>query len=155
MDSLSKLSLNNKNSCGLDIQMEFVSEEEMASLEAALAAATPSSLSSSATPATPSSSQFQRKARSIQSITSPPSKAKRRLSFSAEFDIEDLGSHRSAQKKNRVAESFFQRFRSKTGLYVSDVTSTVWNFFYFNFVSLLSFWVLANGCEFVLEDFHV
>jgi hypothetical protein len=37
-----------------------------------------------------------------------------------------------------------------------------WNFlvellygFFFFFVSLLSFWVLANGCDLVFEDFHV
>jgi hypothetical protein len=132
-ESLSKLSINTTtatNSGDLGIQMELVSEEEMASIEAALAAATPSSLSFSATPATRSPSQFQSKGKSIQPITSPPSKAKRKLSFCAESDIEDLGSLRSAQKRSRVVEtSFFHRFRSKTGLYVSDVTSTVWNFF--------------------------
>jgi hypothetical protein len=77
-----------------------LSEEEIASIEAALAAATPSFLSSSATPATRSPSQFQRKGKSIQPITSPPSKAKRRLSFCAEFDIEDLGSLWSAKKNS-------------------------------------------------------
>jgi hypothetical protein len=133
-ESLSKLSINTTttatNSGDLGIQMELVSEEEMASIEAALAAATPSPLSSSATPATRSPSQFQSKGKSIQPITSPPSKAKRKLSFCAESDIEDLGSLRSAQKRSRVVEtSFFHQFRSKTGLYVSDVTSTVWNFF--------------------------
>jgi len=45
-ESLSKLSINTTttatNSGDLGIQMELVSEEEMASIEAALAAATPS-----------------------------------------------------------------------------------------------------------------
>ena len=104
---------------------ELVSQEDMASIEAALAASIRSSLSSSAICST-SQSQFQRNARSIQSITL---RAKRRFSVFMEPDIEDLGSLRSNQKKSRVAESFLHRFRNKTGLFVSDITSTVWRSF--------------------------
>ena len=114
----------------------LLSEEKMASIEASLAS-TRSSLSSSAVPAICSTSQshshsqyeFQRKARSIQSITVG---AKRRLSFCTEPpDIEDLGSLRSNQKKkSRVADSFFHRFRIKTGLFVRDITETVWSSFF-------------------------
>ncbi|XP_050292644.1 exonuclease V, chloroplastic-like [Quercus robur] len=110
----------------------LVSEEEMASIEASLAS-TRSSLSSSAVPAICSTSQsrshsqyeFQRNARSIQSITL---RAKRRISFCTEpSDIEDLGSLRSNQKKkSRLADSFFHRFRNKTGLFVRDITATEW-----------------------------
>ncbi|XP_075634559.1 exonuclease V, chloroplastic-like [Castanea sativa] len=108
----------------------LVSEEEMASIEASLAS-TRSSLSSSAGPAICSTShshsqyEFQRNARSIQSITL---RAKRRFSFCTEpSDIEDLGSLRSNQKKkSRVADSFFHRFRIKTGLFVGDITATEW-----------------------------
>ena len=129
----------NSNSCGVDIPTELVSEEEMeemASIEASLAS-TRSSLSSSAVPAICSTSQsqshsqyeFQRNARSIQSITL---RAKRRFSFCTEpSDIEDLGSLRSNQKKkSRVAGSFFHRFRNKTGLFVRDITATVWISFF-------------------------
>ena len=115
----------------------LVSEEEMASIEASLAS-TRSSLSSSAVPAICSTSQsqshsqyesFQRNARSIQLITL---RAKRRFSFCTEpSDIEDLGSLRSNQKKkSRVAGSFFHRFRNKTGLFVRDITATVWISFF-------------------------
>ena len=116
----------------------LLSEEKMASIEASLAS-TRSSLSSSAVPAICSTSQshshshsqyeFQRNARSIQSITVG---AKRRLSFCTEPpDIEDLGSLRSNQKKkSRVADSFFHRFRIKTGLFVRDITETVWSSFF-------------------------
>ena len=116
---------NSSNNGTIDIPIEFVSEEEMASIEAALAASIRSSLSSSAICST-SQSQFQRNARSIQSITL---RAKRRFSVFMEPDIEDLGSLRSNQKKSRVAESFLHRFRNKTGLFVSDITSTVWRSF--------------------------
>uniref|UniRef100_A0A2N9FGA6 Exonuclease V, chloroplastic n=1 Tax=Fagus sylvatica TaxID=28930 RepID=A0A2N9FGA6_FAGSY len=153
-ESQSELSLNisnNSNNGTIDIPIEFVSEEEMASIdsalastslsilsssvapelvsqedmastEAALAASIRSSLSSSAICST-SQSQFQRNARYIQSITL---RAKRRFSVFIEPDIEDLGSLRSNQKKSRVAESFLHRFRNKTGLFVSDITSTEW-----------------------------
>ncbi|XP_035541469.1 exonuclease V, chloroplastic-like, partial [Juglans regia] len=91
-------------------------------IDAAIAA-TPPSLTSSVAPAASSPSLFQRKAKSIQSITSL---SRRRLSFGAESDIEDSCSLGRNQKKSRVAESFLRRFRSKTGLFVSDITATEW-----------------------------
>ncbi|KAJ9188892.1 hypothetical protein P3X46_000247 [Hevea brasiliensis] len=106
-----------------NIQIEIVTEEEMAFIEAALAA-TRSCLSSSSIPAifSPSrSSLFQNNTRSFLSITSlskigvPGDRS--------ESDIEDL---RITQKNNRVAESLFHRFRKRTGLYVTDITSTEW-----------------------------
>ncbi|KAB1227016.1 Exonuclease V, chloroplastic [Morella rubra] len=102
-------------------KMELVSEEEMAVLDVAQASAC-SSLSSSATPAVSSPSQFQGRSRSIRSITSL---AKRRLSFGAEPDIDDSGNLWSTRKK-RVAESFLHRFKSNSGLSVSDITATEW-----------------------------
>lgn len=105
-----------------EIPIEIVTEEEMALIEAALAA-TRSSLSSSVMPAicSPSSSSlFINNARSIHSITSL---SKRRVPGGCgESDIEDL---RSTQKKNRVAESLFHRFRRRRGLSVTDITSAV------------------------------
>ncbi|KAF2321787.1 hypothetical protein GH714_002824 [Hevea brasiliensis] len=106
-----------------EIPIEIVSEEEMALIEAALAA-TRSCLSSSVFPAicSPSSSSlFLNNARSIRSITSL---SKRRVPGGcSESDIEDLG---STQKKNPVAESLFHRFRKRRGLSVTDITSAEW-----------------------------
>lgn len=117
----SALAFTSLSTLSSSVAPKLVSQEDMASIEAALAASTRSSLSSSAICST-SQSQFQRNARSIQSITL---RAKRRFSL-IEPDIEDLGSLRSNQKKSRVAESFLHRFRNKTGLFVSDITSTEW-----------------------------
>ncbi|KAG6619846.1 hypothetical protein I3842_13G106400 [Carya illinoinensis] len=103
-------------------KMEFVREEEIDLIDAAIAA-TPPSLTSSVAPAASSPSPFQKKSNSIQSINSL---ARRRLSFGAESDIEDSFSLGRNQKKRRVAESFLRRFRSKTGLFVSDITGTEW-----------------------------
>ncbi|KAG2673766.1 hypothetical protein I3760_13G105800 [Carya illinoinensis] len=103
-------------------KMEFVSEEEMDLIDTAIAATSPS-LTSSVALAASSPSLFQKKSNSIQSITSL---ARRRLSFGAESDIEDSFSLARNQKKRRVAESFLRRFRSKTGLFVSDITGTEW-----------------------------
>ncbi|KAF5751527.1 hypothetical protein HS088_TW02G00541 [Tripterygium wilfordii] len=104
------------------IPIEIVSEEEMALLEAALAA-TRSSFSSPAISSicSPSrSSQFQRNARSVHSITLL---SKRRLSYCSQSDIEDFG---GTQKRNRVPESLLQRFRKNRGLNVTDITATEW-----------------------------
>ncbi|KDP44101.1 hypothetical protein JCGZ_05568 [Jatropha curcas] len=109
------------------IPVEIVSEEEMAIIEAALAA-TRSCLSSSAIPAicspSRSSSFFQNNVRSIRSITSLSKK--RFPGGCSDSDIEDLNGFNNTQKKNRVAESLFHRFRKKTGLSVTDITSTEW-----------------------------
>ncbi|OAY37964.1 exonuclease V, chloroplastic isoform X2 [Manihot esculenta] len=109
-----------------EIPIEIVTEEEMALIEAALAA-TRSSLSSSVMPTicSPSSSSlFINNARSIHSITSL---SKRRVPGGCgESDIEDLSDLRSTQKKNRVAESLFHRFRRRRGLSVTDITSAEW-----------------------------
>ncbi|WCJ41072.1 hypothetical protein M5689_021960 [Euphorbia peplus] len=96
-----------------DIPIEIVSEEEMGFIEAAFAAATRSSISSSS----PRSFLFQNNVRSIQSI-SFLSKRK----FPAPSQIEDLA------EKNNVAprESFYLRYRKRSGLYVTDVTDTEW-----------------------------
>lgn len=107
------------------IPIEIISDEEMALIEAALAATRPSLSCSSS-----SSTQFQRSARSIHSITLT---SKRRLSgctetgLSSVGDIED-GRNRtiiSPRKKNRFTQSFLHRFRRKRGLAVTDITATV------------------------------
>ncbi|XVF19498.1 hypothetical protein REPUB_Repub11eG0115700 [Reevesia pubescens] len=109
------------------IPIEFVSEEEMARIEAAYAA-TRSSLSSSSSSISSSicsPSRFQSKTRSIQSITLF---SKRSLNGSSELDIEDSGNLKNTQKRSRVtqAQPFLHRFRRKRGLSVTDITATEW-----------------------------
>ncbi|XP_052186649.1 exonuclease V, chloroplastic [Diospyros lotus] len=100
----------------LHIPVEIVSDEEMALIEAALAA--------TAGPAI-SPVRFQRTARSIQSITLL---SKRRLSSETGpiGDIEDAVGFRPTQKRSRPAYSFLHRFRRKRGLSVTDITATEW-----------------------------
>ncbi|CAK9143215.1 unnamed protein product [Ilex paraguariensis] len=120
------------------IPIEIVSEEEMALIEAALAA-TRSSLASAScsainSAASSSSSifcssiQFQGNARSIRSISLL---SKRRLSGCTETgsggDIEDLGDgFNLTSKRNKPTESLLHRFRRRRGLSVTDITSTEW-----------------------------
>lgn len=99
-----------------EIPIEIVSEEEMALIDAALAATRCSLLSSV-------SSHFHRNARSIQSITLL---SKRRLLGCNRPDIEDFGNLGMTHKKNKVAESYLERFRKKGGLCATDITGAVW-----------------------------
>ncbi|RAL46103.1 hypothetical protein DM860_006257 [Cuscuta australis] len=103
------------------IPVEIISDEEMALIDAALAAACPS---------ISCSTQLQRGVRSIHSITLL---SKRRVSGCTESgssptrDIEDGGNRIvSPGKKNRLKESLLQRFRRKRGLAVTDITATEW-----------------------------
>ena len=118
---------NNQEVAIPSIPIEFVSEEEIALIEAAYAA-TRSSLSSSISSSICSSSRFQSKTRSIQSITLF---SKRCLSGSSELDIEDSGNLKSTQKRSRVAQPFLHQFRRKRGLSVTDITATVWKILLF------------------------
>ncbi|KAH7857328.1 hypothetical protein Vadar_011349 [Vaccinium darrowii] len=91
---------------------KIVSDEEMALIEAAMAAAR-SSLSSL--------SQLQKNARSIQSITLL---LKRRLSMEGQpslagGDIENAGGGCSSRKRNRVFESLLHSFRRNKGLAIT------------------------------------
>ncbi|XVE59774.1 hypothetical protein DITRI_Ditri05aG0074100 [Diplodiscus trichospermus] len=95
------------------IPIEFVSEEEMALIEAAYAATRSFSSSSSISSSICSPSRFESKTRSIQSITLL---SKRGLSSSSELDIEDSGNLKNTQKRSRVAKHFMHRFRRKRGL---------------------------------------
>ncbi|OVA18149.1 Exonuclease V [Macleaya cordata] len=117
------------------IPIEFVTEEEMSLIDAALAATT-SSLSSRSSPCSysfpsspSSSSQFQRNGRSVESITFY---SKRKLSVCSETeslrtrDIEDFGEFKGTQKKLKVLEGFLHRFRRKRGLAITDITATEW-----------------------------
>ncbi|GMI92305.1 exonuclease V-like [Hibiscus trionum] len=106
------------------VPIEFVSEEEMALIEAAYAA-TRSSLSSSSICSSicPPRSRFQTNTRTIQSITLL---SKRALNASSELDIEDSDSSKNTQKRIRVAQPFLHRFRRKQALSVTDITSTEW-----------------------------
>ncbi|XP_022140311.1 exonuclease V, chloroplastic isoform X2 [Momordica charantia] len=106
-----------------NIPVEIVSDEEMALIEAALAAAR-SSISSSSSSAinSSSSSKILFNARSIQSITLL---SKRGLS-AAHPDIEDLCKTASTQKRVKVNESLLHRFRRKKGFAVTDFTGTEW-----------------------------
>lgn len=124
------LSVHDKkdNNCCPEIPIEIISEEEMALLEAALASAR--SQSCSAIPVL-RSSHFPTNVRSINSVNIL---SKRELSGFTDRDIEDSGDFISTQKKIRVSESFFQRFRRKKGLSVTDITSTVFHPFSFSFL---------------------
>ncbi|MFQ6629997.1 hypothetical protein Gotur_007301 [Gossypium turneri] len=80
------------------IPIEFVSEEEMALIEAAYAA-------------------------TRHSITLL---SKRGLNGSSELDIEDSDYLKNPQKRIRVAQPFLHRFRRKRALSVTDITATEW-----------------------------
>lgn len=135
---------NNKGNDAIvpEIPIEIVSEEEMALLEAAIVSAR---ASFSAIPAIRSSTlSSHSNVRSIQSITAL---SKRRLSGCSEPDIEDSGGLKSAQKKTRGADSFLHRFRKK-GLYVTDITATVWSFLALGFfLGVFAKWVLVFICQ--------
>lgn len=133
------------------IPIEIVCEEEMAFIDAALAAATRCSLSSSAVSAicSPSrspllSSQFQRNpVVSVKTIGALP---KRGLSgLSSENEIEDMGDLGVTQKKTKVFESLLERFRKKRALSVTDITGAVWTFF-FHLCSFFwgTFWIVLG-----------
>ncbi|KAL0390141.1 UNVERIFIED_CONTAM: Exonuclease V, chloroplastic [Sesamum calycinum] len=100
------------------IPVEIIAEEEMALIEAALAAAVPYA-------------QFPQNSRSIRSITLL---SKRRLSACTSTgspDIEDSGrvvGSNSPQKNKKIRglESFLHRFRRGRGLSVTDITATEW-----------------------------
>ncbi|KAL9413062.1 hypothetical protein AB3S75_041687 [Citrus x aurantiifolia] len=102
-----------------DIPIEIVSEEEMALIDAALAAPRCCSPSSSLSFA----SQLQRNARFIHSISFL---SKRSFSGRTESDIEDLGHLGMTQKRNIIAKSLLDRFRKNRALSVTDVTDTEW-----------------------------
>lgn len=102
------------------IPTEIVSDEEMSLIESAFSlafAARPSLISSS------TSVHFHRNSASITLLS------KRSFSnYSTSYcvgDIEDGIGIRSTQRK-RVNESLLYRFRRKTGLFVTDITSTEW-----------------------------
>ncbi|MED6194170.1 hypothetical protein PIB30_026035 [Stylosanthes scabra] len=64
-----------------------------------------------------------------KSIDSVSAKAKKRLLFtsSAEPDIEDYGNFfASKKKKKRVADTLLDKYRSKRGWFVTDVSRTEW-----------------------------
>ncbi|KAK7280369.1 hypothetical protein RJT34_25433 [Clitoria ternatea] len=61
------------------------------------------------------------------SIHSVSVQAKRRLFMCSQPDIEDYGNMLSTRKKkSRTYDTLLHRFRSKKGLFVSDVTKTEW-----------------------------
>ncbi|KHG01831.1 putative exonuclease V [Gossypium arboreum] len=104
------------------IPIEFVSEEEMALIEAAYAATRSSLSSSSSSSICSPTSRFQTRSRTIHSITLL---SKRGLNGSSELDIEDSDYLKNPQKRIRVAQSFLHRFRRKRALSVTDITATV------------------------------
>uniref|UniRef100_A0A2N9FSD8 Integrase catalytic domain-containing protein n=1 Tax=Fagus sylvatica TaxID=28930 RepID=A0A2N9FSD8_FAGSY len=118
--SESELPLSNSNNKSVDseipIEIEIVSEEEMALLEAALALASVP-VNAIRSPLR----NFHSKARSIQSITVL---SKRTFPGLTEPDIEDSGNFATTQKNSQGQQSFLQRFRKKKGLSVTDLTST-------------------------------
>ncbi|KAB2042387.1 hypothetical protein ERO13_D02G184700v2 [Gossypium hirsutum] len=105
------------------IPIEFVSEEEMALIEAAYAATRSSLSSSSSSSICSPTSRFQTHSRTIHSITLL---SKRGLNGSSELDIEDSDYLKNPQKRIRVAQPFLHRFRRKRALSVTDITATEW-----------------------------
>jgi len=131
------------------IPVEIVSEEEMALLEAALslaAAACPSSLSVS------SSSRFsllcsqlgRNSKRALSNLARPSSVG----------DVDDSGRLVlvSPKKKCKVPETFLSRFRRRKGLYVTDVTATVFTALWF-LGFLVSWWFVFLYCSFFFLSF--
>ncbi|KAA0035313.1 hypothetical protein IC582_026718 [Cucumis melo] len=106
-----------------NIPVEIVSDEEMALIEAALAAAvTTSRSSSSVIHSTSCSSHNLFNTRSIHSITL----LSKRGIDSSQPDIEDLGKIPITQKKIKVNESLLQRFKRNKPLAVTDITRMEW-----------------------------
>lgn len=73
----------------------------------------------------PSTSKLHRNGKSIDSVSG---KAKRSLCMCSEPDIEDYGDFLRKKKKTSKADNntLLHRFRSKKGLFVTDVTKTEW-----------------------------
>ena len=138
------------------ISVEIVSEEEMALLEAALslaAATRPSSLSPSSSRFSVLCSQLGRNSkRAVTNLAGP----------SSVCDVEDSGRLVSPNKKCKVPETFLNRFRRKKGLYVTDITATVFTslwflvflvfFFMIGFSLLFFFQVSPSGFLFFLPS---
>ncbi|KAI5391091.1 hypothetical protein KIW84_076089 [Lathyrus oleraceus] len=126
-------SSSNNNDNKNNIPIEFVTDEEMAFIEAAYASVTSSSssifarsLSSCCTSSTPSSSpRLHNNSLSINSITLL---SKRKLSSpsSCAGDIEDTLRFVNSRNKPSISDSFLRRFRKKRALSVTDLTSTEW-----------------------------
>jgi exonuclease V len=110
------------------IPIEIVSDDEMASIDAALANAACSGITPVAAPAKHTQASTPRIRRFGTSIESVPVRAKRGLFTYSEPDIEDIGSfvRTSRKKKSREDDTLLHRFRSKRGLFVTDITKTEW-----------------------------
>ncbi|XP_016547721.1 exonuclease V, chloroplastic isoform X3 [Capsicum annuum] len=116
-----------------EIPLEIISEEEMAIIEAAFAAAATRSLVSSRASASSSSASsaasFQKNVRSIKSITLLSKRSFSNSSCSQSdtgviVDVEDSG-RLMTQKRNRIVDSLLHRYRRNRGLTVTDITATV------------------------------
>ncbi|XP_016547720.1 exonuclease V, chloroplastic isoform X2 [Capsicum annuum] len=117
-----------------EIPLEIISEEEMAIIEAAFAAAATRSLVSSRASASSSSASsaasFQKNVRSIKSITLLSKRSFSNSSCSQSdtgviVDVEDSG-RLMTQKRNRIVDSLLHRYRRNRGLTVTDITATEW-----------------------------
>ncbi|KAF3645684.1 putative disease resistance protein-like isoform X1 [Capsicum annuum] len=115
-----------------EIPLEIISEEEMAIIEAAFAAAATRSLVSSRASASSSSASsaasFQKNVRSIKSITLLSKRSFSNSSCSQSdtgviVDVEDSG-RLMTQKRNRIVDSLLHRYRRNRGLTVTDITAT-------------------------------
>ncbi|XP_010043713.2 exonuclease V, chloroplastic isoform X1 [Eucalyptus grandis] len=107
----------------IPIEIEIVSDDEMALLETALttAAARVSLAGKALLPPV-----FQRSARSIGSVAAL---SKRRPPGCSEPDLEDFGNRDgapAAKDGNAAAPAFLDRFRRKKGLSVTDITGAEW-----------------------------
>ncbi|XP_030447763.1 exonuclease V, chloroplastic [Syzygium oleosum] len=106
-----------------EIPIEIVSDDEMALLETALAAAAARvSLAGKAL----SPPGFRRSARSVGSVSAVSGRGP---SGGSESDFEDFGSHRggpTGKDGEGEARSLLERFRRKKGLSVTDITRTEW-----------------------------
>ncbi|KAL5070414.1 hypothetical protein RYX36_021301 [Vicia faba] len=108
------------------VPIEIVSDDEMASIDAALTSAARSSVTpAAAVPAIHSSASAPRVRRNSTTVTV---EAKKGPFTCSESDIEDIGSFvsTSRKKKSREDDTLLHRFRSKRGLFVTDITRTEW-----------------------------
>ncbi|GAU24311.1 hypothetical protein TSUD_49010 [Trifolium subterraneum] len=110
------------------VPIEIVSDDEMASIDVAFATAACSRVTPVAAPAIYSPASTPRIRRIGTSIESVPVRAKRGLFTCSDPDIEDIGSfvRASRKKKSREDDTLLHRFRSKRGLFVTDITKTEW-----------------------------
>ncbi|XP_058769472.1 exonuclease V, chloroplastic-like [Vicia villosa] len=111
------------------IPIEIISDDEMAFIDAAFTSAACSSVTTAAAvPALHSPASAPRVCRNSTSTQSVTADSKKGPFTCSEPDIEDIGSFvsTSRKKKSREDDTLLHQFRSKRGLFVTDITKTEW-----------------------------